>query len=185
VGCRDDLRRAFEFLAAGDMGGTRRAPSRFGLAIADEALPLRHDSNYLLVDELPDAVEADELAEEARRLDRPAVMVRGRRTGERLAPGIARLGWRLHRGLVMVHRRPPAKAADTRVVREVDQAALRPLRRALLAGEPWATAPVVEQLLDAKLAIARAVTARFFAVLVGGAPVSWRSVARTKRTMRP
>jgi hypothetical protein len=66
----EDLRRAFAFLAKGDMGGAHREVSRFGLAVFDEALPLRYDSNYLLVDALPDAVSADDLAQEARRLDR-------------------------------------------------------------------------------------------------------------------
>jgi ribosomal protein S18 acetylase RimI-like enzyme len=162
----EDLRRAFAFLAAGDMGGARMEASRFGLAVFDERLPLRYDSNYLLVDELPEAVSADDLVEEARRLDRPAVMVRDQPTGERLAPRCEALGWTIHRGLVMAHRRQPERAADTSLVEEVDEAALRPARRRQLAGEPWATPAVVEQLLDAKLTIARALTARFFAVHV-------------------
>ena len=103
----EDLRRAFALLAAGDMGGARTEPARFGLAVFDERVPLRYDSNYLLVDDLPEAVSADDLAEEAGRLDRPAVMIRDRRTGERLAPGFEALGWTVHRGLVMAHRRPP------------------------------------------------------------------------------
>jgi ribosomal protein S18 acetylase RimI-like enzyme len=162
----DDLRRAFALLAAGDMGGARIEASRFGLAVFDEGLPLRYDSNYLLVDELPEAVSADDLVEEAKRLDRPAVMVRDQRTGERLAPRFEALGWTIHRGLLMAHRRQPERAADTGLVEEVDEAALRPARRRQLAGEPWATPAVVQQLLDAKLTIARALTARFFAVHV-------------------
>jgi ribosomal protein S18 acetylase RimI-like enzyme len=162
----DDLRRAFALLAAGDMGGARIEASRFGLAVFDEGLPLRYDSNYLLVDELPEAVSADDLVEEAKRLDRPAVMVRDQRTGERLAPRFEALGWTIHRGLLMAHRRQPERAADTGLVEEVEEAALRPVRRRQLAGEPWATPAVVEQLLDAKLTIARALTARFFAVHV-------------------
>jgi hypothetical protein len=156
----EDLRRAFAFVANGDMGGAHSEVSRFGLAVFDEALPLRYDSNYLLIDELPDAVSADELAAEARRLDRPAIMARDQRTGERLVPGFEQLDWKVHRGLVMAHRRKPERTADTGLVQEVDEAVLRPARRTQLAGEPWATPALVEQLLAAKLAIARVVVAR-------------------------
>jgi ribosomal protein S18 acetylase RimI-like enzyme len=178
----DDLRRAFALLATGDMGGARTEASRFGLAVFDEGLPLRYDSNYLLVDELPEAVPAVDLVEGARRLDRPAVMVRDERTGERLAPRFEAMGWTIHRGLVMAHRRRPERAADTGLVEEVDEAALRPARRRQLAGEPWTTPAVVEQLLDAKLAIARALTARFFAVRVGGQMAGYVDLYHDGRT---
>lgn len=178
----EDLRRAFALIASGDMGGVRTEPSRFGLAVFDEGLPLRYDSNYLLVDELPEAVSVDDLAEEAGRLDRPAIMVRHQRTGERLAPGFQRLGWTIHRGLVMAHRRRPARTADTALVEEVDEAALRPVRRRLLAEEPWATPAVVEQLLDARLGIARAMATRFFAVRVDGQVASYVDLYHDGRT---
>jgi ribosomal protein S18 acetylase RimI-like enzyme len=179
---REDLRRAFALIATGDMGGTRTEPARFGLAVSDERVPLRYDSNYLLVDELPEAVSAGDLAEEAGRLDRRAVMIRDQRTGERLAPGFEALGWTVHRGLVMAHRRPPERTADAGLVQEVDEAALRPARRRLLAGEPWATPAVVEQLLDAKLTVARALTARFFAVLAGGEVAAYVDLYHDGRT---
>ena len=106
----EDLRRAFAFVATGYMGGVRSEVSRYGLAVFDEALPLRYDSNYLLVDELPNAVSPDDLAREARRLDRPAIMVRDERTGERLVRDMMQIsfegvgstrpatnvGWRAH-----------------------------------------------------------------------------------------
>jgi ribosomal protein S18 acetylase RimI-like enzyme len=165
---RGELHRALELVATGDMGGEHTEVSRFGLAVFDGRVPLRYDSNYLLVDELPAGVSAGELAEEARRRDRPAIMVRHQPTGERLASGFAALGWQRHRGLVMAQRRPPDRTAPTELVSEVDEAALRPARRRQLAGYPWATPAVTEQLLDAKLLIARAVRARFFAVVVDG-----------------
>jgi hypothetical protein len=40
----EDLRRAFAFVANGDMGGVRSEVSRYGVAVFDEALPLRYDS---------------------------------------------------------------------------------------------------------------------------------------------
>ena len=148
----------------------------------DEALPLRYDSNYLLVDELPNAVSPDDLAREARRLDRPAIMVRDERTGERLVPGLEQLDWQVHRGLVMAHRRPPERTADTGLVQEVDEAALRPARRAQLAGQPWATPALVEQLLAAKLAIARVVAARFLPCWwMGRWPATWTSTTTDAR----
>jgi ribosomal protein S18 acetylase RimI-like enzyme len=82
----------------------------------------------------------------------------------------------------MAHRRPPHRAAPTELVREVDEAALRPARRGQLAGYPWATPAVSEQLLDAKLLIARAVRARFFAVVVGGQVVTYTDLYDDGRT---
>jgi len=107
----EDLRRAFALIATGDMGGARTEASRFGLAVFDERLPLRYDSNYLLVDELPETVSADDLVQEARRLDRPAVMVRDGRTGERLAPRFEASGWTIHRGLAST---PPSGSPPAR-----------------------------------------------------------------------
>jgi ribosomal protein S18 acetylase RimI-like enzyme len=168
-----DLRRAFEFLASGDMAGARTGTSRFGLAVYDDELPLRHDSNYLLVDRLPGTVSTDDLIGEAQRLDRPAIFVRDEQTGDRLAPAAERQGWSVHRGLVMASRRQPERTPATHLVHEVGETALRPARRQQLAGEPWATPDVIAQLLDAKLAIARVLEACFFAVLVDGQVVSY------------
>jgi ribosomal protein S18 acetylase RimI-like enzyme len=179
---RGELRRALELIATGDMGGERTEPSRFGVAVFDARVPLRYDSNYLLVEELPGSVSAEELAREAGRVDRPMIMVRDQPTGARLAPCFAALGWQLHRGLLMAHRRPPGRTAPTELVREVDEATLRPARRGQLTGYPWATPAVVEQLLDAKLLIARAVRARFFAVVVGGQVVAYTDLYDDGRT---
>jgi ribosomal protein S18 acetylase RimI-like enzyme len=179
---RGELRRALELVATGDMAGERTEPSRFGLAVFDGRVPLRYDSNYLLVEALPGSVSAEELAGEAGRVDRPMIMVRDQPTGARLASGFAALGWQLHRGLLMAHRRPPGRTAPTELVREVDEAALRPARRGQLTGYPWATPAVVEQLLDAKLLIARAVRARFFAVVVGGQVVTYTDLYDDGRT---
>jgi ribosomal protein S18 acetylase RimI-like enzyme len=169
----DDLRRAFALIAAGDMGGARRAAATFGVAVYDEQLPLRFDSNYLLVDALPESVSADDVATEARLLSRLAIMVRDESTGQRLLPRFEQLGWRVHRGLVMAHRRAPERTVHNVPVDEVDDAALRIARRERLDGEPWATPDVIGQLLQAKEAVARAVRARFFAVRVGSAVVSY------------
>jgi ribosomal protein S18 acetylase RimI-like enzyme len=175
-----DLRRAFEFLAAGDLRGARREPSRFGTAVFDDDLPLRHDSNYLLVE--ADDVGADELEIEANRLERKAILLPNAELGERLAPAFTQRGWLLHRGLVMVQRRETDRRIDTAIVAEVDERALRPARRTMLAGEPWATAELVEQLLDAKPAIGRSVEARFFAVHVDGGVAAYTDLYLDGRT---
>ena len=68
------------------------------------------------------------------------------------------------------------------MVEEVDEVALRPARRRLLAAEPWADPALVEQLLDAKRTIAQALTARFFAVRVDGEVVAYVDLYHDGRT---
>ncbi|MBX3471669.1 MAG: GNAT family N-acetyltransferase [Planctomycetes bacterium] len=164
-----DYARCMAFLRRGDLGGAREAPSPVGVGVVDEALALRHDSNYLLV-ERPDATPADVAAELAR-LGLPMALVPDHVQGERLAAALP--GWGVHRGLVMVHRRPPDRPAPAAVVREVDVEDLRAARGALLTEQPWATDAVIAQLLDAKAAIARRVALRAFAALVDGALASY------------
>ncbi|MCO5172326.1 MAG: GNAT family N-acetyltransferase [Planctomycetes bacterium] len=154
--------RCMAFLRRGDLAGARAAPSTVGAGVIDEALALRHDSNYLLV-ERPDATPADVAAELAR-LGLPMALVPDPALGERLAAALT--GWGVHRGLVMVHRRPPDRPAPVADVREVDVERLRAARRELLTEQPWATDAVIEQLLDAKAAIARRVALRAFAAFV-------------------
>jgi ribosomal protein S18 acetylase RimI-like enzyme len=168
-----DLRRAFELMARGDMGGLRSEHSRYGLAVFNDELPMRFDSNYLLVDELDPAVTADELLAEAVRLQRPSVFVRDLETATRLTAGFEGHGWRLHRGLVMAYQGGDVVPADEHDIREVAEAELRPARRRQGAEEYGAPAEVIEQLLDAKVEIGRAVTARFFAVFAGDEVISY------------
>jgi hypothetical protein len=63
-------------------------------------------------------------------------------------------------------RRPAEMRRDTSLVQEVDEHALRPARRRLLEGEPWALPTVVEQLFRGKDLIAQRVTMRCFAVVI-------------------
>jgi ribosomal protein S18 acetylase RimI-like enzyme len=174
-----ELERAFEFIARGDMAGARREPSQLGVAVFDDALPLRHDSNYLFVD--VDDVAPEELEREANRFGRRSIVLKNVELGERLASTFAE-GWVVHRGLLMVHRRKPERAIDTGSVEEVDEAALRPARRAQLTGRPWATPEWMEQYLDAKLAIARTVDTRFFALRDGDRIASYTDLYLDGRT---
>lgn len=158
--------RALAFMRRGDMGGTREVPSPLGVAVTDAALPLRHDSNYLLV-ERADA-SADDVVAEVARLALPMAWIPDAALGERLAAALVPRGWGVHRGLAMAHERAPDRAAPAAVdVREVRHEELRALRRESLSAYPWATPEVADQLLDAKAEIARRVTLRSFAAFVG------------------
>ncbi|HYX88246.1 MAG TPA: GNAT family N-acetyltransferase [Gaiellaceae bacterium] len=167
----DELERIFAFAAAGDMGGERTVPSRFGTAVYSPRVPLRSDANHLRVERrVPDA---DSLVEELRQLEQRMAWFPDGDAGERLAPALQRLGWRVDRHVVMAQRRPPQRAADTALVQEVEERALRPARRRLLADEPWARPEVVEQLFRGKELIAERVTMRCFAAVVDGEIASY------------
>jgi ribosomal protein S18 acetylase RimI-like enzyme len=167
---REELARAYAFIARGDMGGTRTEPSRFGRAVYTDELPRRLDGNYLWVDQ---EAEPEELAADAARLGRRLIFVADPAIGMRLAPWFAEQRWRVDRHLVMVQLREPERSADLSLVHEVDEEALRPARRRLLEGEPWAKPEVVEQLFRAKAMIGERVTTRYFGVEVDGQVVSY------------
>lgn len=172
----DDLARAFAFVLRADMAGTRLRPFRWGTAVSMPECPLRHDSNYLLVEGAPEGMEAAALAAEAERiqgaegLGHRSVMLRDAAAGERLAPGFAALGWEAYRGVVMAHRGPATEDPAVAVVRTT-AAALRAAREAQILGYPWGTPEVARQLLDARDHIP--VETRHFAVFADGEPASW------------
>ena len=167
---RDELARAYAFLARGDMGGSRTVSSRFGRAVYTDEVPKRSDCNYLWIER---GGHPEELVAEAQRLERPLIFVPDPDLGERLAPWFAEHGWRIDRHLVMAQLRQPERTADLSRVRELEERALRPARRRLMEGYPWAKPEVVKQLFEAKALIGRRVTARFFGVLVDGEVVSY------------
>jgi hypothetical protein len=98
-----ELERALSFLELADHGGTREEPFRYGTALFDDRLPRRWDSNYLLVERVPQDVGAEELAEETERIQGPAGLrhrkleVRDEAAGARLEPQFRRLGWTVSR----------------------------------------------------------------------------------------
>jgi hypothetical protein len=167
----DDLERAFAFMRLADMLGTHAEPTPYGTAVSTPELPLRQDSNYLLV-ERTDAPATD-LARELERLSLRAIVVRDERTAERLSRELAALGWQAHRHLVMAHRRPPERTADTSIVAEVGEQVLRPLRRRITLSYPWGTPELADQLLRAKAMMAERVETHFLAVVVDGEPVAY------------
>jgi ribosomal protein S18 acetylase RimI-like enzyme len=167
---RDELTRAYAFMARGDMGGTRTEESRFGIAVYTDELPGRFDCNFLRVER---EAEPEELAAEAKRLERPLIFVPDPALGGKLSPWFEEHGWRIDRHVVMAQLRDPAKTADLSLVRELDEEALRPARRRLLEGQPWAKPEVVEQLFRAKALIGERVTTRFFGVELAREVVSY------------
>jgi ribosomal protein S18 acetylase RimI-like enzyme len=175
-----ELERALDFLALADHGGTRRERFAYGTAVFDQRLPRRWDSNYLLVDHVPDGIRAEQLAAEAERLQGAAglthrkIELRDEEAGARLEPHFRALGWTVNRHLLMALRRRPDRSPDTALVHEVDAAALRDVRARQLHSYEWGADPeVVAQLYAAKTFLAQVVDARFFAVVLDGQPVSW------------
>jgi ribosomal protein S18 acetylase RimI-like enzyme len=172
-----DFDRAFEFMTTADMAGSRSEPFRFGTAVLTPERPLRYDSNYLLVEDVPAHVTAQELAAEAERVQSAArlphrlLLFRDAGLGERFAPELEGAGWRYERHVLMAHRRPSERAADTSLVTEVTADVIRPARESQIRSYPWGTAEVAEQLLAAKAHIP--VETRFFAVLLNGAVASY------------
>ena len=167
---RDELARAYDFLARGDMGGTRVAESPFGRAVYTDALPRRLDGNYLWVDR---GGEPEELVGEAARLERRLIFVPDPEIGDALAPWFKERGWRIDRHVVMAQLREPERVADLSLVREVTEPELREARKQVLANEPWATPKVLDQIFAAKALIAERVRTRFFAAEMDGEVVSY------------
>jgi ribosomal protein S18 acetylase RimI-like enzyme len=167
---REELARAYDFLARGDMGGTRVEESSFGRAVYTDELPRRLDGNYLWVDR---EAEPEELVAEAARLERRLVFVPDPALGDALAPWFKEQRWRVDRHVVMVQLREPEREADLSLVREVAEPELREARKRVLANEPWATPAVLDQLFAAKAMIGERVRTRFFAVELDGEVVSY------------
>lgn len=161
------------------MAGSQNVQSPFGVGVLEPLLPRRHDSNYLLVEQVPIGVGGKELAAEADRilggagLAHRAVFTFDEALGRELEPDFQALGWNTRRHIWMAQLREPDRAADLSVVKEVREAELRPGRTRETLAFPWGTEEVAEQLLDAKVLIAERATTRFFGVPVDGEIVSW------------
>ncbi|MDQ2966213.1 MAG: GNAT family N-acetyltransferase [Chloroflexota bacterium] len=172
----DDLERVQRFEREVEMAGTEAVDSPLGVGVLTPELPLRHDSNYLLVDRAENAAEtiaeADRIlggAEIAHRV----ILAFDERLGERLRPEFEALGWRTQCHIFMVQRREPEKTANLSIVKEVDESALRPGRTREILGYPWGTPELAQQLLDAKLLLTDRAETRFFGAEVDGEIVSW------------
>ena len=166
---REELARSYDFMARGDMSGTRVEESPVGRAVYTDELPRRLDGNYLWVDR----GDGEELVAEAARLERRLIFVPDPELGDALAPWFEEQGWRIDRHVVMAQLREPERGADLSLVREVSEPDLRAARKRVLANEPWASPQVLEQIFAAKALIGERVRTRFFAVELDGEVVSY------------
>jgi ribosomal protein S18 acetylase RimI-like enzyme len=168
----DDLRRAYEFLARGDMAGARTERTRLGTAVYDDRVPKRYDSNYLLVDRLAPTTTAGELVADAADHDRRMIFFRDEAAAA-LAPRFEALGWRIDRHVFMAQRDAATRGAPADCAEELELDALRPARRRLMAEYPWATPELMDVLHEAKRLIGERVETHFFGVVVDGEVVSY------------
>jgi ribosomal protein S18 acetylase RimI-like enzyme len=166
---RKELARSYEFMARGDMSGTRMVESPLGRAVYTDELPRRLDGNYLWVER----GEAEALVTEAARLERRLIFVPDPELGDSLAPWFKEQGWRIDRHVVMAQLREPEREADLALVQEVSEPDLREARKRVLANEPWASPQVLEQIFAAKALIGERVRTRFFAAELEGEVVSY------------
>jgi ribosomal protein S18 acetylase RimI-like enzyme len=172
----DELGRIHRFEREVEMAGTETVASPLGVGVLTPELPLRHDSNYLLVERAGSAAEAideaDRILGGAGRNHR-VILTFDEDLGERLLAEFQALDWRTQRHIFMVQRREPTKSGDVSIVQEVDQTALRPGRRREILSYPWGSPELAEQLLDAKVLLSSRAETRFFGVEVDGAIVAW------------
>ena len=153
-------------------------PYRWGRALINRRLALVHDLNYVIVDRV-DGADVAALVAEANRIQGEAgiahrrVNVDDQAAADRFAPAFVSTHFQPERFAVMVHRRPPDRAVDTRGVGEIDWTRLRPARELELRQQPWAAAPgLIPQILAKHELTASRIDTRYFGALIDGAVVS-------------
>ncbi len=149
----DVLERIHRFEREIEMAGSRTVESPFGVGVLDPSLPLRHDSNYFLVERLPLGAGAQELADEAERIlggaglahrsvvtfDAGSARSSSRSSRSSAGTSAATSGWRGSASRI---------AARLSVVQEVGEADLRPGRTTeirLSLGHRGGRAPVARR----------------------------------------
>jgi N-acetylglutamate synthase-like GNAT family acetyltransferase len=180
----DELARVHRFEREIEMAGTETIESPLGVGVLTSELPLRHDSNYLLLERASSAREAigeaDRILGGAGRTHRVIVTFDEELAGQ-LIQQFRALGWQINRHVWMVQRRDPEKRADLSIVREVDESMLRPGRTREILAQPWGTPELAQQLLDSKLMIARRARTHFLGVEVNGEIVAWSDLYVAQR----
>ena len=174
-----ELERALAFDEAMRVRCAERiVPFRFGRAYFNDSFPLVWDLNGLVVSG-PHEVDPGELAADAELLHTDAGHAHRRAdvtddaVGARLERFFRRLGWRIDKTLVMIHRGDGDRTAGPAAAVEVERGDLLPFRAAAARTEPWATdQEVVRQVVEASALWEEAGKARHFAVLVDGEPVA-------------
>jgi ribosomal protein S18 acetylase RimI-like enzyme len=170
----NEFERAFALMDRLDERAAERLePTPYGPVVVHTRLNRVHDLNFLRAERPGDAT-AEHLAAEAERVQGAArighrrVNIRSERQRERLEPQFARLGWEPQRFVLMVLRRGPDRPADHDVL-EVDEPRLRPLWAEAIRNEPHGKDErLVEQILEHRRDVVRAIPTRLFAVEAGG-----------------
>jgi ribosomal protein S18 acetylase RimI-like enzyme len=172
----DELARIHRFEREIELAGGEVIPSPLGYGMLTAELPRRHDSNFLFIEQdvsAEDAIaEADRILGGAGRNHR-VLLTFDDGIGEQLKPEFDARGWRTQRHIFMAQLREPEKTADLSVVKEVDQAALRPGRRREILAQSWGYPAIAEELLDSKLHLGKRAQTRFFGVEADGEIVAW------------
>jgi GNAT superfamily N-acetyltransferase len=176
VSVNDELARVHRFEREIELAGTETVDSPLGAGVLTPELPRRHDSNYVFLERAGSAqeavAEADRILGGAGRTHR-VILAFDEDLAARLAPQFQALGWLTQRHVFMVQHREPEKRADTSIVREVDESALRAGRTREIVAQPWGSPEIARQLLDAKVMLADRAETRFFGVEVDGEIVAW------------
>jgi ribosomal protein S18 acetylase RimI-like enzyme len=174
---------AFERALQGRLA-TRTEATRFGTAYLNERFPLRWYSNFLWVERPLRGVPAEELAADAdgvlgrAGLEHRLLCVEDAVEGERLAPGLAALGYEVERNLVMLHGREPDRPGDA-TVEELDVATAVAFAFAHNLDAPDFEGPVeARSLAEFRRELAERVGARFFGARAGGEVVSMCELRR-------
>jgi ribosomal protein S18 acetylase RimI-like enzyme len=170
----DELERAFALMDRLDERTAERLdPTLYGPVLVHTRLNLVHDLNFLRA-EHPGEASAQELAAEADRVQRGAgighrrVNVRGEEQGKRLEPQFVALSWKPERFVLMVERRAADRPAE-HDVREVDEPTLRPLWAEAIRTQPHGKdETLVQQILEHRRDVGKAIPTQYFAAEVGG-----------------
>jgi ribosomal protein S18 acetylase RimI-like enzyme len=169
-----EFERAFALMDRLDERTAERLePTPYGPVVVHSRLNRVHDLNFFRAEEPGDAT-AEELAAEAERVQGAAgighrrVNIRREEQREHLEPQFVRLGWEPQRFVLMVQRRGPDRPAVHKV-REVDEPTLRPLWAVAIRSEPHGQdETLVQQILEHRRDVGRAIPTRLFAAEVDG-----------------
>jgi ribosomal protein S18 acetylase RimI-like enzyme len=171
-----ELERCLALLKEIDRRAAKReVPFRFGTAYLHDELPRVWSRNYVSLERELESVtpglvssEADRVLGEAGIAHRK-VEVFDAEVGERLAPGLAKLGWRVECDVIMAAAREPDRDADLSAVEEVGPDALEPIwAEAQRSDSEVGGEDVIRQLAKGKRVLESAIGARFFAARADG-----------------
>ena len=173
------LRRAIDFVSSmKDRSAQRQVPFEWGTALFNDDFPRVHDMNFLRIENAPEDVTPEALAEEADRLldgfKHRVLELDDQALGDRLTPGFKELGWEVVNLLFMEAKREPDRQLAPGVAREVDLEDHLHVRDRSLRQDPEIEQDeeVIRQLRDCFRVWSVAGNMRQFAAFVDGEPVS-------------